>query len=58
MSARTAAWIGIGVYLIITSVLLLVVGRLFGVGWEIGLTPVEMIGGMALGALAAKAGTS
>ena len=56
MSARAAVWLLIPVYLTTMFALLAVIGRVYGTGWEIGLLPVEIIGGAALGALAVHAG--
>jgi hypothetical protein len=56
MTARTALCALLGVYLIMAFALLALVGRVAGIGWELGLTPVEIIGGGAFGILIARAG--
>lgn len=42
------------VYFVFLFVLLLLIGKTFGVGWEIAAIPVGMVGGFAGGALVAE----
>ena len=57
MTARNLGFAGIAVYLIVMFAVLLLVARAFGIWWEIGLIPVEMVGGIVLGFFTAKAHT-
>ena len=55
MTARTALWALCGVYIVMAFALLMLVGRIAGVPWEIALAPVEIIGGAAIGSLIGRA---
>ena len=56
MSIRTALIALLGVYIIMAFALLVLVGRIVGIPWEIALAPVEIIGGFAIGSLIGRAG--